>query len=337
MKKLVYLFACTALFAACSSDDSNVESEVVPPVVIEPTKSKVVFSTYDNTNRISYLYELNPVDGQYEKIKEFKESEIDNLQNFSYDATNKIFYGISSEQKLLKFDLEKKETISIKTITPDFGVDIDYSFIDKRGKMFAYGYNKMNPLLFNNFISIDKEMATGIKGNSSKELSKMLVGNSIFYYTYNEQQDKVVALFESFNREADTSDFSLLLLNPTNLEEFDTQKEKNTIVIKQLDHLADTFGIVVDKNQNYYIGYEVYDEDEVAFIDTTTGELHKLFNLYSIYGMTYDKNSNSLYVFSKEKNDKVYFTAYNIDTKEKRSIELKGNDFEVFGLTVINE
>lgn len=336
MKKLVYLLACTVLFAACSDDDSNAKAKGEKSAVIESIKNKVVFSTFDYEKRVSYLYALDPLNGQYEKIKEFKEEKLADLQNLSYDPVDKYLYAISSKQQLVKFNLEKKETVFIKTLTPYFDVEIEQSFFDKRGRMYTYGYGNAKPVIFNNFILIDKENAKVTKQESSKELSKKLDGNSIAFNAYDEIQDRIVSLVENHNLKEYTTNFSILTLNPTNFSEFDTQTEKNTIAIKQLDYLAIPLGFAVDKNKNYYLGYALEEGDEVALVDTKTGKLNGLFSLYNIYEMMYDKNTNSLYVMSEDKDYNLHLLVYNIDTKQKKSFELKDINLEVFGAVFIN-
>lgn len=336
MKKLVYLFACTALFAACSSDDSKTSEGDMPPTEFKSIKNKVVFSTFDHEKRVSNLYELDPTDGKYVKIKEFKEDKLADLQSISFDPVNKKLYAISSEKQLLKFDLEKRETVFIKTLTPSFDVEIEQSFFDKRGQMFTFGYGTGNPLQFNNFILIDKESTKATKEDSSKELKKMLVGSSISFNVYDENQDRIVSLYEKYNTKESTTSFSLLTLNPTNFAEFDAQKEKNTIAIKQLNYISVALGLVVDKNQNYYLSYALDEEDTVAQIDPKTGELQGMFSLYIIYEMMYDKHTNSIYIFTEDRQEKLHFVTYNIDTKQMKSFELKDIQFEIFGSTFID-
>jgi len=334
MKKLICLFACTALFAACSSDDSNQEPEVTPPAVTEPTKSKVIVSKNFPDKRGIGLYELDPSNGKFEMIKEFEE--IDNMESINYDAVDKKLYGISFENQLLKFDLEKKETVFIKDITPTLEVDIDYSFIDKRGELLAYGYDRGQFDVFNSFITIDKEKAIGTPKGVSKELNKKLEDASIFYLTYNEQQDRVVAFCEESDYEKGVTNFSLLLLNPHNLADFDTKTEEKTIAIKELNYQSNAHGIVVDKNQNYFIAYDKLDTNIVALVDTKTGELNNLLELFNLEVMAYDKNMNSLYFISGSREDKKLFTTYNIDTKEKSVFVLGDDEKSNTGMIVIN-
>lgn len=328
MKKYLFLASILA-FMSCSSDDSSSNGgheDPKPGQEVPKTKKSILVVGYDAAVKTDYLSQINPETGEVSVMTGIDGAD---FRFPEYDEQSKKLYDLTQDH-IVTLDFNTKK-LTKREFTPGFveGIE-DATLLDGKGNLLTYFYRGYEFAGYSSFYKINLTSAVNRIDNGSQKLNQLLRSEkqTIFQYVLNNKKDKLYALLRD-NLEGNKAKYSLLLLNPNDIEDYDDNTEQKTIALpSSFGSDQGGFGFFIDKDDNLI--FNTSDNRLVKFDLATKKEteLYKFENTY-IGDLAYDKSTNNIYyltVDSVKENENSKYTKLvivNLGSKAKKTIDLK--------------
>lgn len=338
MKKYFFLASILA-FMSCSSDDSSSNrgsEEPKPGIEVPKTKKNVLLVGYDAAADTDYLSQINPETGEVIEIKDLDASDFNHPE---YDEQAKKLYDLTQDQ-IITLDFNTKK-LTKKEFTPGFVVDPEgMPLLDGKGNLLFHFFRGYEFAGYSSFHKINLTTNINRIENGSQKLKALLnsFDRNVFNFQLNNKKDKLYAqVLERLDN--DKAKFTLLVLNPNDIEDYDDNTEQKTIALPaSFGSDQAGYGFFIDKDDNLIF---ITSDNRLVQFDLTTKketELYKFENTY-IGDLVYDKTTNNMYyltVDSVKENENSKYTKLiivNLGNRAKKTIDLKFKNQGVLELT----
>lgn len=292
MKKFL-IFAGILAFMSCSSDDSNGNPVITEPPVLPITSKNILVVGNDYLAQVDF------------KTGEVNEINVDNahFEFPAYDDAAKKLYDLSKEH-ILTLDFNTKK-LTKREFAPGF---VEYmegmTMLDGKGNLLTYFYSGFKHLGYSSFYKINIDAATNRIENGSQKLNSMLTSKekSIFSYQLNNKKDKLYALYQEDLGQGKAK-YSMLILNPNDLEDYDEDTEKKTIALPaSFGTDKNSFGFFIDKDDNLLF---VTSDNRLVKFDLITKKETELYKFEKTFigDVVYDKTTHNIYFLLLDKED----------------------------------
>ncbi|MEK6492192.1 hypothetical protein [Myroides odoratimimus] len=328
MKKFL-LFAGILAFMGCSSDDSNSGNTDGGQAVLPPTTKNVLLVGHD------YMSQIDIRTGEVRDI-DVKGA---HFEFPYYDEGSKKLYDLT-QNEILTLDFSSNsnsKNVFKREFTPGF---VEYmegnTLLDNSGNLWTYFYRGYEHGEYSSFYKINLTEATNRIENGSQQLNKLLSTDkkSIFSYTFNNKKDKLYALLREMTGE-NTAKYSLLVLNPNDLEDYDENTAQKTIALPtSFGSDKNGYGFFVDKNENVVF---ITSSNKLVQFDLMTRKETLLYQFSDAFigDVVYEKKTHNIYYLELDKDRKKYvrLVIVNLDNKASVVKELKFKNQEEIELT----